>query len=381
MSGWAWLTQPRVAYRWGFVARVLLKALVLFVLVNLAFALLDPLPALGRVSVYNTLVPGRERLPYGEDPEQSYSLSLNSIDAMFASHQLARPKAGDEYRVLVMGDSSVWGFLLRPDDTLTAYLNAAGLRANDGRVMRFYNLGYPIMALMKDTLLLDEAMRYQPDAVVWLVTLESFARDKQLFPPLVQENGTRVRRLIDTYGLDYETSELRALTPLEGTLLGRRREVADWLRLQLYGFAWATTGIDQHYPEQYDLRTSDFGEDVSWQTFDAPTTLNESDLAFDVLRAGMARVGDMPILIVNEPMFISSGRNSDLRYNFFYPRWVYDQYRALLAEAAEAEVWAYADLWDVIPPDEFTDSPVHLTPAGSRQLASHLIPALETLDE
>ncbi|MFN8450525.1 MAG: hypothetical protein U0521_18550 [Anaerolineae bacterium] len=41
---------------------------MLFVVCNLVFALLDPVEALGRVSLYNVVVPGRERLPYGENP-------------------------------------------------------------------------------------------------------------------------------------------------------------------------------------------------------------------------------------------------------------------------------------------------------------------------
>ncbi len=61
---------------------------------------------------------------------------------------------------------------------------------------------------------------------------------------------------------------------------------------------------------------------------------------------------------------MSSGKNSDLRYNFFYPRWAYDQYRALLGEQAQAAGWHYLDLWNLVPETEFTNSAIHLTPAG-----------------
>src|SRR5262245_12823292 len=124
MAAWEWLTRAQMLYTRGFALRVLVKALALFVLVNVAFAALDPLPALGRVSVYNVLVPGRERLPYGENSAQSYNLSLDSLDAMFASHEVARPKAADEYRVLVLGDSATWGILLRPEETVAGVLDA-----------------------------------------------------------------------------------------------------------------------------------------------------------------------------------------------------------------------------------------------------------------
>ena len=91
----------------------------------------------------------------------------------------------------------------------------------------------------------------------------------------------------------------------------------------------------------------------------------------------VARAGSVPVVLINEPIFISDGANSDVRYNSFYPRWAYDAYRVLLAERAAAEGWRYLDLWDAIPPDEFTDTPVHLTPAGARLLAEKLVAALE----
>lgn len=363
---------------WRFLLRVLAKAAVLFVLCNLVFALLNPVEALGRMSLYNTVFPGRERLPYGENPAQSYNLSLYSLPAMFSSHTIARPKAADEYRVLLMGDSATWGWFLTNAETYAGYINDANLTAADGRRIVAYNLGYPIESLGKDLLLLDEAMRYQPDQIIWLVTLQSFPRQTQLFPPLVQNNAERMRTLITRYNLQLDPQDSRFVETdfLGKTIVGQRRALADWLRLQLFGVPYASTGIDQFIPAEYTLRRSDFEEDVSWETFTEETTLTTDDLAFDVLAAGIERAGDVPITIINEPMFISSGTNSDLRYNAFYPRWAYDQYRDLISAQAEANGWNYLDWWDRIAPDEFTDSPVHLTPAGSLQLSQWLSDAI-----
>jgi lysophospholipase L1-like esterase len=365
---------------WCFLFRVILKALVLFVLANLVFALLDPIEALGHVSLYNVILPGRERLPYGENPAQSYNLSLYSVPAMFASDVVARPKAADEYRVLLIGDSSTWGWYLTNGDTYAAYLNAANLKTADGKQIVAYNLGYPIESVTKDLMLLDEAMRYQPDQIVWLVSLQSLPQDQQLYPPIVQNNAPRIRDLIARYQLAIDPNDSRFVTPdfVGKTIIGQRRALADWLRLQLYGFSWAATGIDQYIPETYTLRKSDFDTDISWDMFKQETTLTDADLAFDVLAAGIQRAGNIPITIINEPMFISSGTNSDLRYNTFYPRWAYDQYRTLLQNYADAHSWHYLDWWDRIDSNEFTDSPVHLTPAGSRQLSGWLA---ETITE
>lgn len=369
IPGWEWLTNPSKPYTWSFFARVIIKGLFLFALANVVFALLNPVPFIGKLSIYNMLVPGRERLPYGENPEESYTLSINNLEAMFATHAVSGGKANDEYRVLLIGDSSTWGYLLEPENTLAGRINAGDYRTIDGREVVAYNIGYPTMSLTKDLLLLDYAMHYEPDMVVWLVTLESFPRNEQLESPPLQYNPARTRDLIDRYNLDLEPDDERFIEyDFQGrTIVGQRRALADWLRMQMYGVMWALTGIDQKIGD-YDLRTSDFDEDITWHE-QTEESITDDYLTFDVLAAGRERVGEVPFLLINEPMFISDGRNSNLRYNFFYPRWVYDNWRERMTDFTEQEGWNYLDLWDVIPPSEFTDSPVHLTPAGSQQLS------------
>jgi len=369
---------------WATLLRLLLKVAGLFLLLNLLFAWLLPLEALGAISLYNTFLPGRARLPYGENPADSYSLSLNNIPAMLASHEISKPPTKDVFKVLVIGDSGSWGWLQENEETLAGQINALQLTTAGGRPVVAYNLAYPIMALAKDLLLLDAAICLdtttcqEPDLVIWPVTLQSFPMEQQLQPPLVQENPARMRALIDEYDLALDPDDGRFVDPgfLQRTIVGQRRALADLLRLQLYGFSWAATGIDQAYPAELQLRQSDFEPDLSWGDIEEPLLLDESLLALDILQAGLARAEDVPVLIVNEPIFISDGENSEIRYNAWYPRWAYDSYRDLLEATAAAGGWHYLDLWEAIEPAEFTDSPVHLTPAGTRQLAQILAPAI-----
>lgn len=350
---------------------VVLKALGLFLAFNLLFALADPLPALARLSAYNRLFLGRARLPYGDNPTAAYNLSLFSLEGMFASHEIdGAPKRADEYRVVLIGDSSTWGFLLEADQTLSAYLNAAGLTLPDGRRVRAYNLGYPVMSLAKDLLILSEALRYEPDLIVWPLTLESFPYDKQLFAPLLQNNRERLAALIERYdlSLDPDDPNLKQPGPWERTLVGQRRPLADLLRLQLYGVMWAATGIDQDIPQTYDRPMEDLPADLEFHGLQPPH-LREEDLAFEILEAGLEMAGEIPVLIVNEPMFISQGENSDLRYNFYYPRWAYDDYRLLLGERAREQGWRYLDAWNLAPKEEFTNSAVHMSPAATQLFA------------
>lgn len=363
-------SQPAIDLR--FARNVIFKTLALFVLLNILFAWIKPTPFLGKLSAYNHLFPGRERLPYGDDPQQSYNLSLFNLEAMFASHEIsAGPKPADEYRVLLIGDSATWGFLLKPDQTLAANINKAGYTLTDGRQVRAYNLGYPVMSLAKDLVILSKAVQYQPDLIVWLVTLESFPYDKQLYPPLLQHNPETVRSLIQQYQLNLNPQDPNLITPSfwDDTLIGQRRNLADILRLQFYGVMWAATGIDQNIPDTYTPRMEDLPADESFHNL-KPPHLTSQDLAIDILQAGLALAGKTPVLLINEPMFISRGQNSDIRYNFYYPRWAYDDYRQLMFHEVRAHGWHYLDEWNSISADEFTNSAVHLSPKGSAQFAA-----------
>jgi hypothetical protein len=141
--------------------------------------------------------------------------------------------------------------------------------------------------------------------------------------------------------------------------------------LQFYGALWSATGIDQVYPEEYEQAQIDL---EGSEDFHGLTSL-QNELAFDVLEAGMAIVPNT--ILVNEPMLISEGLKSDIRYNFFYPRWAYDEYRRQLAEHAAAQDWQYLDLWDLVPATEFTNSAIHLTPAGERSLAGKIAEVIQ----
>ena len=358
------------------IFRVLLKAGILFALFNFAFVFVNA-ESVGKLSLYNGVFPGRERFPFGETRE-SYNLSLYSLDAMFASHILSgTEKTPDELRVLLIGDSSVWGTLLTPEQTLAGQLNANSITACDKNV-RAYNLGYPTISLTKDLLILEKAMQYQPDMVIWLTTLEAFPKDKQFDSPIVANNASRVRELISHYNLSANPNDPALVKPSnwDQTFVGQRRNLADLLRLQIYGVLWASTGVDQVYPEDYERAQTDLDANFEFHGMSQPSELRNA-LALDVLDALM-NAADVPTLLVNEPMLISDGLNSDVRYNFFYPRWAYDEYRQTLSQHAGANGWNYLDLWDLVPSNEFTNSAIHLTPYGEFLLAGKIAEAIQT---
>ena len=351
-----------------FLRNVLWKAALLFAVLNLLFAAWgDGQAALGRLSLYNRLIPGRERFPFGENPQRAYNLSLYNLEAMFAAHQVSAPAQTGEVRVLLVGDSSVWGTLLTPAQTLAGQLNALHLQSCDGRPLRFYNLGYPTLSLTKDVMILDRARELGAERMVWLVTLESLVREKQLDSPIVANNPAAVRGLAERYGLDWGAPQPVSPGFWQRTLVGQRRPLADLFRLQMYGVMWAATGVDQEYPSEYPPAQRDLEADPSYHGWE--DAFPPEALAWDVLDAGLRAAAPAEVLLVNEPMLISSGQNADIRYNFFYPRWAYDDYRQALSERAAQQGWRWLDAWDLVPEAEFTNSAIHLTPAGEALLA------------
>ena len=364
---------------WSFIWRVLIKAFILFMLINMVYVLLKPLPLLGRLSLYNGAFPGRLRLPYGDDPGRSFNITLSQLEAMFASHEIqGANKSEEEYRLLIIGDSSVWGFLLEPGQTLSAYINQGAVKTNDGKTVRSYNLGYPTMSVTKDLLILERGLNYDPDLIIWLVTLESLPRVSQIDSPFLQLNPELTRELITRYTLDLDPEDERfADSTLWGrTIIGQRRELAQLINLQMLGVLWAGSGVDLEIPETYNERLEDLPADLDFHNF-RQGDMSIKDLAIDVLEAGLQAAGNIPVVFINEPVFISEGENSDIRYNFYYPRWAYDFYREELDSQASARGWYYVDLWDALPSSEFTDSAIHYTPLGSRILAQDIIEVIK----
>lgn len=367
------LSEKLLGANWAFCVRIVTKALVLFVIFNIALILVNPIPLLADFSVYNTLVPGRHRLPFAERPDRDYSVTVSDLNVLFAAHEVhGLPKTADEYRIFLLGDSATWGWKLKPHETLASTLNALHLMTPDQRKVRVYNLAYPMGSALRDLLLLDYAMRYQPDMVIWLVTFSTLADGARTNHALVKDNAHRIRSLIDRYQLRMHRDSVWEPGQRDRTLLGlRRKEIADVIRLQLYGVVWAATGIDHDYFSPYERVKRDLDDSDLYYGM-SPKVLTENDIAFDVIVAMHKIVGGRPFLIINEPILIADGKNSDVRYNNEYPRWLFDQYRSLISAKAAEEGWAYLDLWDLIPPDQFTDTEFHITPEANHVLAKRI---------
>ena len=337
--------------------RILIKSIILFVIFNYSFMLV-PNSAIWRLSLYNTLLPGRPRFTQEDD-----------LNLLFGTHEITNSgQHPNEYKAVVFGDSSTWGYLLNPEETFSGVINASNLVTCHKQPVHVYNLGYPQLSLFKDLILMQEAIKYKPDLIIWMITLNSTLRETEQHP-MVNHNPELAQELIDKYKLAIEIDPEGNPSIQQQSFLARRNDLARFFQYQLDGIRWESTGEDAH--KKYEP----IGLDVDAEnTFGGllPPTLDPHLIQFDILNAGTLVAKDTPVIIVNEPIQIVTGENKEIRYNKNYPRWAYDQYRALMNIQSAENQWNYKDYWDILPPTEFTDSAVHRTAKGEKILAGKI---------
>jgi hypothetical protein len=349
--------------------RVLVKGILLFLIFEVAIFSLAP--NLGLINVYAPLGLERQRFPISTlDPIEA-PLDVDNLDAMVASHIISRPKAPDEYRVMVMGDSAIWGLNLTPNQTLPSQINELGLTCGNKKVTT-YNLSFPRSSSTKDLMILDKVMQFQPDLIIWLITWYTLMPKTRVDHVIVDQNPIEFYKLGERF--NFLPRGYQPPTLLD-KVFDQQRALFRVLRYQLYPPIQIATDVDQ-IPGPPEVLPAGLSSDTTFEGL-KPPTLRESQVSLDQVQDFYDLAGKTPVILINEPMLILNGiPNSDLRYNSYYPRWVYDQYRQYLNATAAQKGWDYLDLWNIFPPSFFTDTPLHLDPYGEQKLAEVVTPAI-----
>jgi hypothetical protein len=315
-------------------------------------------------------------MPFG-DYSDPYTVTVDNADAMFAAHEISADKESDEIRVALIGDSSIYGEGLLSSDTLSGQWNQLDPQCADKQI-KIYNLGYPHPSIIKDLVFIDEVRERQPDVIIWFITLNTVMNQYRL-NPFLTSNRERALQVMETYDIPFgprKTLSEQGAGFYQNTLVGQRSFLARWLKLQALGLLWYTAGDDFHFEHgNMEIISPDVKKSPDYRDLPPGSDLGES-LLLDALTAGYAVAGEVPVLLVNEPIFVANGMHSDVRYNDLYPRWAYDQYRELVAEQAQIDSFTYLDMWNVVPSENFTDTPLHLDAEGERLLAEQINPTL-----
>jgi hypothetical protein len=188
--------------------------------------------------------------------------------------------------------------------------------------------------------------------------------------------------VVEAYDIPFTPGEtLRQYEPdfYEKTLIGQRSNLARQFKLQMLGVIWAATGADNNPLTIHDdLQEQEVSDNPDYRGMRPPADIRNM-LLFSALTAGHDIANPVPVLIVNEPIFITSAEHSVVRYNAFYPRWAYDQYRQYIAAQAGDAAWNYLDLWNAVPPEYFSDAGFHLSIAGEHLLIQQINPTLQSI--
>jgi len=360
--------------------RVVAKAVVLLLIVNVVCLATNVNPVRA-VTLFNTwwlVGHGRARLAYPSD----FQNGQLPVESLLAAHAIAyTPKAADEFRVIVLGESGIAGWGLADQDTFAGQLTARGVQLNGKRVVA-YNLAYPSPSAVRDVLILDAALRYQPDLVIWFTT--AAALDDS--PEAVGVNGVffdlnrqRLTRIAQARGLQSWLEPRLSPEPQWRNWLAIRDQdtLPVWINALLYPFVAPDLGLttrriaSEPIPAKAKYYTGKPGfESLPNQTWQ-----------FLIVGRDLAAQAGARLLLVNEPMLIGTGKNSDVNYNLEYERVFYDAYRDKLAAfAATNQLW-YADRWDVIPAAHFTDTPFHADAGGYALLVDQIVEQILTVHQ
>lgn len=362
---------------------LILKTLLLFILFNLLYAVIDP-PLDQYILLDRRSSPGSERFPQLWIPEETTDGTIflgrqfiSNMPFLFGSHEVSSPaRRPGEYRIFIFGDSSVWGTLLSNAETLSGQINALKLEACGGRPVVAYNLGYPSNSATKDLILMEAAQKYEPDLSIWLFSLLAFTELRQ-HVPFVIDNPQAVSMLVEKYGLAHQVSSPSrpSSSLLDRTIIGRRQDLH--LLVQLYLSTYITNSIGTDDPRiladivPFEKKPS---ASFTYMGIDPPADLRDY-LALDTLEIAN-KINNGKIIYVNEPIFIASGAHSEISYNDGYPRWAYDQYRSILEQDSAQHGWKFLDTWNLVDPERYTNGIFHMDPAGERILAERISQAI-----
>jgi hypothetical protein len=208
-------------------------------------------------------------------------------------------------------------------------------------------------------------MKYQPDKIVWILSGFTLMPKTRVEHPLISENPAEYYQLANRFDFlpkNYKKPDLIS------QITDPNRTLFRVLRYQFYSLVNLATGLDQ-IPGPPEVLPSQLNRNPTFEGM-KPPTLNPAKVSLDHVKDFYKIAGGVPVILVNEPTeILTNVPNSNIYYNVYFPRWIYDQYRQIISEAAVQNHWTYLDLWNIFPTSYYTDTPLHLIPQGETELA------------
>ena len=138
-------------------------------------------------------------------------------------------------RVVLLGDSAIWGEGLSASQVISEQWNQMAIGCGDRRITT-YNLGFPHPSVMKDLVILAKALEYEPDLIIWFVTLNTLI--SQRVNPFLLANRGRALNVLNSYNISFHRGKKLAESErnfFEKTFIGQRSNLARVIKLQFLG--------------------------------------------------------------------------------------------------------------------------------------------------
>jgi hypothetical protein len=345
----------------------------------------------GAVSSFGLCLP--PAIDRGERLQEVDSMRLAHLALALRQHAVCRsPGEADGPRIFLVGNSTVLGHPLPFQQTFAAELS----RRFAPSQARIFNLGSLFTYQLKNAVVLDAALRYRPDVVIWGIALNDFNHHAPMVWPdgmvaFFAVNSARVRALaanplaglaepLARYAAHFEEQPPKPAAWLLLRSIGNYAQLAvahgsrELLEQRLLDPAdLAPPTIDPVHtpflvrPDRYSCAKveAEFARQYTgWPSWNSLAWLEQ-----------LARKRAIRVLVVNLPVVHQPiGRC----YNAHYPTAAFREYLDWLVRETRARDLAYLDLHDLLPASEFLDS-LHPSAAGHQRVADALVPTITAL--
>jgi hypothetical protein len=327
--------------------RVILKALILFVGFNLLLTLF-PNPS---YFVFRQLLPKLNKFPiyavyYDSQAKHGFGArNVFDLNVLFNTHLISyEKKPANQYRIILIGDSTV------RDGTLYPMVDQ---QECGGKPLHAYDLGYYGASATKDLMILQEAMKYSPDLIVWSVTSRTLSNEPKDF---ALANSDDLTELINAYGLSMPPNQ--SITGSRSFFSG-----GDRIRLQtrlVLNYAVLFPAIRS---PQRIIQTA-INDIKANNAADQETLPASGAYLFSALTAASKITGGIPLLLINQP-----------RPSVVVTQTDYLQYRQELLSLGGKQHWIFLDLWNLVPDRDFIDK-IHRNADGEVLYNKAVLPSI-----
>ena len=335
--------------------RLVLKALILFAVFNILFVVV---PSVNDF-VFKLLMPKLDKFPiYAlyHDPSAEHGFGVQSVfdvGSLFNSHVISQgTKYPNEYRVVFIGDSTIY------TGQFYSFINKHGSICS-GKYLQAYNLGYPGTSATKDFIILQEAMKYSPDLILWSVT-NSISSNNAGFS---QANADDLEKLENIYGLSMAYYNNYQSPGKDSVFYRTDDKIRVEVRLLLYYLllnpATGNNGNIMSIANQDAINAAPARQPVlSLPSFRRSALDSE-------LRIFKRITNNIPVYLINEP-----------RSNAIVSTDIYTQYVNALTDLSSTQGIKMMNLAELIPDQDFTTHMIHRNNDGDMLFANAVIPAI-----